>query len=431
MHVYAGADRAAVLRALERNEPGEKGPARLVLVASGAEELAALATRARAALAGGQGVRDAAAGIFYRDRPLQGELGFVGASAVATYSGMGSHLLWAFHDLIDEMARACPVFPEVARWYEPNLTREVTVFEKLAGAAMLTAFHGAICRRVLGLRPKAILGLSSGEMDVLFAAGVCGYESTARHLKQVRDSGLLTRELGGSFEAVRGAWGCKGPEEVDWTFWRVATPVARVRVALAGETRVHLAIIHTPGDIVLAGARADCLRVLERLGWPAAHEAADYRVAFHVPEARRAEAALRSSCTLPLKELPGLRFYASAWGDRRPLRPHAFTDAYLAQATGVVDFPRMILKAWTEGVRIFVEVGPHSLCSHWIDQVLGDREHLAVALDCRRVPSLRQAALAAAELLAAGVAVDYRAFNARMSSCRDRAAPARTPAAQE
>src|SRR5262249_20949987 len=63
IHVYAGADRAAALRALERNEEADEGPVRLVLVASGAEELAGLKRKARVSLQGGRPVRDTAAGI--------------------------------------------------------------------------------------------------------------------------------------------------------------------------------------------------------------------------------------------------------------------------------------------------------------------------------------------------------------------------------
>ena len=61
-------------------------------------------------------------------------------------------------------------------------------------------------------------------------------------------------------------------------------------------------------------------------------------------------------------------------------------------------------------MRIFVEHGPRNVCSGWIRSILGERAHLAVALD-RPQHGVEQLLDAVAQLVAAGVAVDYRALN--------------------
>jgi acyl transferase domain-containing protein len=54
---------------------------------------------------------------------------------------------------------------------------------------------------------------------------------------------------------------------------------------------------------------------------------------------------------------------------------------------------------------VFVEHGPRATCSTWIGQILGDRDHVALALDSRDGNAVKQLTVATVELLAAGVPV--------------------------
>ena len=76
------------------------------------------------------------------------------------------------------------------------------------------------------------------------------------------------------------------------------------------------------------------------------------------------------------------------------------------QALQTIDFPRIVEAAWNDGVRIFVEHGPRNSLTSAIGEILGDRPHLAVALDHSAVPSMTQLYRAVASLWCAGVAVD-------------------------
>jgi acyl transferase domain-containing protein/3-hydroxymyristoyl/3-hydroxydecanoyl-(acyl carrier protein) dehydratase len=427
VNLYSGADRAAVLRALDRDERSDEGPARLALVAGDAAALAELKARARAALAPGAEVSDLGPGIAYRDRPIGGRVAFLGTSAATAYPGMGGGVLWAFPELMESvMAGAGEEVPEAARWWDLQASAApVAVFDKLAGSMALTTAHGIFTREVLGIRPDVAMGLSSGEKDVLFAAGLCSRSHLGAHIRAVRESGLLTVEVGGRFAAAGRAWGLPAGEPVRWSMWRTMAPVERVREALAPEARAHLGIIHAPADVLIVGERAACVRVLERLGRPTALEITDYTLVFHAPELRQAETALRRSHRLLLVPQPGVS-YLTAAGPDLPLTTENFLTTYTAQATGPVDFPRLVGRAWDAGVRVFIEHGAHNLSSRWVGQTLQDREHLAVALDIRGNNSLLPIAEAIAQLLVAGVRLDYRAFNTRMRLIRD-GRPAPTP----
>lgn len=339
---------------------------------------------------------------------------------MTAYAGMGGRLIWAFPELTREPFRYLRRLPsEAGRWYEPTAGADpVVAFDKLAGGMVLSTVHGQFTRRTLGLRLDAALRLSSGEKDVLLAAGLVDMQVLHDQPTRFRDTGVLARELSGDFAAARRAWGLADGAPVCWSQWRTIAPVDQVREALRLESRVHLTIIHTHSDVVIAGDRDACLRVLERLGMPTSFEVTDYRIIFHTPELLQVEGLLRQCVAMPVRAVPGVSVYGAASGTSYPLNDEGFLDAYLAQASGTVDFPRLVENAWRDGVRVFVEHGPHNLCSQWIREILGQREHLAVALDSRTTNPLRQAALAVAELLAAGVEVDYRAFNLRMQQLR-------------
>ena len=68
-----------------------------------------------------------------------------------------------------------------------------------------------------------------------------------------------------------------------WASWTVLAPVAEVRAALAGIDHVHLAIINSDNDCLIAGDADGCALAVERIG---AHRCLqlDYPLAVHVPE---------------------------------------------------------------------------------------------------------------------------------------------------
>src|SRR4029077_844240 len=74
---------------------------------------------------------------------------------------------------------------------------------------------------------------------------------------------------------------------------------------------------------------------------------------------------------------PGIAFYSGVWGRRYPVDRQSAAAAIAAQASGTIDFPRVIEQAYHDGIRIFLEVGPGSSCSRLIGQILHGRPHLA------------------------------------------------------
>jgi PfaB family protein len=399
--VFAGGDRAAALSALEAGRGGDSGPARLAVVAESADAAARRAPEIREWLHGGA-IRPR--GVASRDTPLEGQIAFVYTNGSAAYPGMGRELLQAFPELIDTVReRLGPLEPLVGWAYREN-GRPGDAMDQIGGAAFLSVLHTLITRKVLGIHPAAAIGYSSGEAAALAALGA--WPDCTGLYAAARASGVFTAELGGAMHTVRAAWKDTGVTGTRWTAYQVTADADRVRAALADLPGVHLMAVNAPGLCVLGGEKNACAAALARLGEPNAL-LLDYDVAAHVPETAAVRDRLYELHLLPTRSVPGVRFYSGATG-----RPYDVTAERAAQATadqcvGTIDFTACIEHAYRDGVRIFIEHGPGSLCTGWISRILGTRPHLAVALDPLRGDGLDGLLGSLAELAAAGVPVTW------------------------
>ncbi|MFC8535715.1 beta-ketoacyl synthase N-terminal-like domain-containing protein [Streptomyces sp. NPDC057249] len=394
LHVYSGGDRREVLASLDADVRSGAGPARLAFVTDGDSVSPELKEAARRWLTEG-GARPA--GVRFRERPVSGQTAFVYTNGSAAYEGMGHELMLALpslgaavrdtHHALGTRLRSGP---------------RHGVLRQIWRAAELAVCHTVFSRDVLGLRPDAALGYSSGESTALVALGA--WPDASGLYEATRDSGLFTTELTGELRAVRRHWRQHGIQGSRWSSYLVGAGADAVRAALAGEPAVHLMAVNAPGVCVVGGESEACAAVVGGLGAEFSVEL-DYDMAAHAPELAEVREVWRAAHHRPTAEVPGVRFYSGATGQAYPLTAESAADAVTAQGMGTIDFAAMVEQAWADGVRVFVEHGPRKLCTGWIKRVLGDREHVAVALDAPRDTGLRQLCLAVAELVVAGVPV--------------------------
>lgn len=404
LHVFSGADRQEVLAALDSGTESSAGPARLALVVDGDTTPAARKEAARRWLTEG-GVRPA--DVLYRDGPVTGQTAFVYTNGSATYPGMGHELMLALPSLgeaVREEHRALGT--RLRSRAEPG------VLGQIWAAAELAVFHTVFSREVLGLRPDAALGYSSGESTALVALGA--WPDASGLYEATRDSGLFTTGLTGELRAVRRYWRRRGIQGSRWASYLVGAPLEAVRAELATEAAVHLMAVNAPGVCVIGGESRACAAVVARIGADRAVEL-DYDMAAHAPELTEVREVWREAHHSPTVDVPGVRFYSGATG--RAYRPTAerTAEAITAQGLGTIDFAATVEQAWADGVRVFVEHGPRRLCTGWIKRVLGDREHVAVALDAPGDTGLRQLCVSVGELVVAGVPVRADALLARLA----------------
>lgn len=403
LHCFAGADKAAVIAALKQDRRGLDGPARCILVAT---EASLAATRARA-IAHLETGAPAGRSVFFRARPIGGEIAFAFAGAGASYRGMGRDLLLHLPQLHTHLRTRSQRLATALDWSFAAADAAPSVFEQLCGSSALSQLHLGLSEGLLGLKADAWLGYSSGETNALIAAGV--WNDPDALMDDMAASGLLEHELAGTFDLLARAWG----EPAAWECWTVAAPLDEVRRALAGLDRAHIAIINDAASCLVAGAAAQCARVVERLG-AARCLHLDYSLVVHVPELRGAEQAWLAVHRRATSAPRHGRLYSTASG--RPYTPdtEGCAQAILAQAVDTIDIRALVENAWNDGVRVFVEHGPGGTFGRAIRHVLGTREALVVSLD-RRGDGIETVLGATAALLAAGVAVDHAALEAALA----------------
>jgi len=399
---YSGNDCDEVLQALTDDCRGlEAGPARLVLTRRDAAtiEIAGKFLRNDP----GPAFRKIAPGIFWAGQPVAGELAFAFTGAAAAYPGMGRDLLRVFPELGHETTARFSTLLEAEAWLDPEQSElQDDPFAVLLGCTLLSQIHAELTRELLGLRPAAVLGVSSGETNSMFATGA--WRDLDGLFNGIAESGMYEIQISGECQAARNAWGDDCPDPLDWRCWRLLIDAETVAAAVEHEPFVRLTMINAPADCVIAGQAEDCRRVIESLGrskaLPMGHD-----IVAHCTELatwRDEWWALHHRAT---QADPDVRYYSNALGTHYLPTAESVADALTDQQTDRVDFRRVVEAAWQDGVRIFVEHGPRALCTGWIGQILGDREHLALALD-RPGDPLGQLVETVAVLVAAGVPVD-------------------------
>ncbi|NLX15117.1 MAG: type I polyketide synthase [Phycisphaerales bacterium] len=328
-------------------------------------------------------------GIYYSPEPLadQGELAFVFPGSGNHYLGMGrgisTHWPEVLRNLDHESQRlASQMMP---RWYMPWRSTWEPGWEAEAAAAINAEYlrmimgqvaHGVAMSdllRMLGLRPKAVIGYSLGETTSLFA--LRAWRDRDEMLRRMSESPLFQTDLAGACLAARKAWGLSTDESVDWRVAVVNRPADKVRRAVARVKHAYLLITNAPDECVVGGHWQAVEKVVRKLKCDAFN--LNGAATVHCDVFREAESAYRHLHLLETTPPPGVRFYSCAWARAYDLDSDSAAASIVAQALRGFDFPATIEQAYADGVRLFVEPGPQASCSRMIDKILGPRPHLA------------------------------------------------------
>ncbi len=359
----------------------------------------------------------------------------VGGSVAIVFPGSGNH----FIGMGRELALALPevyrrLDAEVLhlsghlqpRWFAPRRTSWAGDWEQDAGRALTSgpervivaqvahgvAVHDALC--FLGIRPDAFIGYSLGESAALLASRTWRDRDTL--FARTLESTLFRTELAGPMTVLRRAWG----QDADWSVVIVNRPASEVRAALVGTTA--LLIVNAPRECVVGGKGRDVAATVERLGCEAL--ALDAVPTVHLPLVEAVRDAYRDHHVLPATPPAGVRFYSGAWCMAYEPTESKAADSITDNALRGFDFPSVVEKAWSDGVRVFLEAGPQGSCTRMIGRILEGRPHLAVSACLRGQDGYATLLRAVAQAAEAGVHVDLEALYGEGSGV-----PTREPAA--
>ena len=414
---YAGDSRDEVVARMKRHEPGGRGPVRCSVVADSDTSAETLRAAAIGRLARGE--VPVIPGVAFADGPTAGEVAFMFTGAAAAYPGAGRDLFLAWPELGDALATRLSGVGDLAR---PLYGAGITTLDprtQLTGCALVCQAHAEFSRTVLGLAPTAAIGLSSGETNSLLAFGV--WRDLEEMLGEIEASGMYGEQLTGSCRVAATDWGL-GDQPAPWECWRITAPRAEIEAALAREPRAYMTIVQAPDDCVIGGDPAACKRVIDSVkGAGAIPLGLD--MVIHCSAMDSFADTWRAIHTRQAHVVPGVRFYTNAGNRAYVPTSEAAAATITQQAVEPIDFPATILQAWEDGVRVFVEHGPRAILTGSIPKILGERPHVAVALDPQERRGLRALAESVSKLWVHGLPVQVDAFDARLDQLRGQSAP--------
>jgi 3-hydroxymyristoyl/3-hydroxydecanoyl-(acyl carrier protein) dehydratase/3-oxoacyl-(acyl-carrier-protein) synthase/malonyl CoA-acyl carrier protein transacylase len=385
------------------------GPCRLAIVADAPLSASRRSSLVESLSNGGIPSGDWSDGAIFRSSPVKGDLGFVFTGANAARTDVAANVLDLFPALLGRLEdRACAIWNHGMGSLDLAARDPFNSFSELKSCSLVCQLDAELSRGVLGLEPRAFIGLSSGETNSLVASGT--WRDMDQLLDDVDASGLYQVHLDGPYESVRTSWELPDDAPVAWESWLVLADVAEVESALEGESRVYLTIVQSPGSVLIAGDRERCREILSRIG---SNRAFPLRSALccHCSAVGPFADTWKKVHTRAVHEpWVDARIYSNFLGrayEPSELEPETIADAVTGQASNPVDFPATILRAWNDGVRVFLEHGPDNSLSRAIREILGDRENVAVALHDPSRSTMEQLCRSAAELWTAGVDVDW------------------------
>ena len=321
-------------------------------------------------------------GIFYRQGGMETK-----GKVVALFSGQSSQYLEMGRELTMNFPSLRETYSQVDRLFEqdglPPISKAVfpppvfnqeqkqqqtevlqqTEIAQSAIAAFSTGSYKIL--QQAGFKPDFVAGHSFGELTALWAAKVLSDEDYFFLVKE-RGQAMATEGEAGAMLAVQG--------DAD-----------RIRSAIENFESVAIANWNSPQQVVLAGDKTAIIRaqaLLEKQGYSATM--LPVSAAFHTPLVGHAQVPFAKAVETVTFNRPQVPVFTNVSGNPYPNKPQDCQKILKKHLLSQVLFQEEIENIYAAGGTCFVEFGPRSILTHLVKEILGDRPHLAVALNASR-----------------------------------------------
>jgi len=330
-------------------------------------------------------------GVAYSPWPLgpTGETAFVFPGSGNHYVGMGRSISVLWPEILrkmddDTLQLKTQLIPEC---YVPWRTSWETGWETKAHQRIVSdplnmifgqVVHGSVMTHIVQqfrIKPHAAIGYSLGESAGLFAMGV--WPDRGRMLKRMLQTDLFRTELAGPCNAARIAWKIPDHEDMNWCAAVVNRPSDNVRKVIGNRPFVRLLIVNTPDQCVIGGRKPHVESVIQEMGCEAVF--LDGVVTVHCDAAVPAAEDYKHLHLFETTPPKDVRFYSCALGRSYTPDRESAANSILEQALSGFNFTTLIEQAYSDGVRIFLEMGPHTSCTGMIKTILKEKPHLALS----------------------------------------------------
>ncbi|GAB1544275.1 type I polyketide synthase [Scytonema sp. NUACC21] len=322
-------------------------------------------------------------GIFYRQTGIE-----LAGKVVALFSGQGSQYLNMGREVVmnfpvmqrlfgyidslllkdnlqplSDIVFPHPVFEEAEKNIQVAALQRTEYAQPAIG--MLSAGLYKILQQA-GFKADFTAGHSFGELTALWAAGVLSEE----------DYCFLVKARGQAMAA---------PQDPDYdagTMLAVKEEVGKIEPFLKQYPRVSIANLNSPRQVVLAGPVTEITKVRQAL-----HEQGIAAVslpvsaAFHTPLIAFAQKAFASAVKSINFQNPKIPVYTNVTAKQYPQEPQAIQKILENHLSNPVLFKQEIEHIYAAGGYCFVEFGPRKILTGLVQEILGDRPHITIALN--------------------------------------------------
>ncbi|MBK1986540.1 SDR family NAD(P)-dependent oxidoreductase [Sphaerospermopsis aphanizomenoides BCCUSP55] len=345
-------------------------------------------------------------GIYYRQKGIE-----TTGKIVALFSGQGSQYL--------EMGREVVInFPDLRQTYihmdnllcedglkplsevvfpqpvfEPSQKQnQLEILQKTEYAQPAIGVFSAGLYKILqqaGFKADFVAGHSFGELTALWASGVLSEE----------DYFFLVKERGKAMAT---------PAELDaGGMLAVKGEVSQVKELIKDFPQVAIANCNSQHQVVLAGKKAEITKVqdvLKAKGFSTF--LLGVSAAFHTPLVAHAQKPFAQAIEKVTFNSAKIPVYTNLTGERYPNAALAMQKILKEHLLNQVLFQQEIENIYKAGGYCFVEFGPKNILTNLVKEILGDKPHIAVALNANSTKNsdlgLREAVI---QLRVAGVAL--------------------------
>ena len=305
--------------------------------------------------------------MYYSNKKIEGKVAFLFPGQGSQYINMGSDYLMHFdepHKIWDKIVTLnfenlknlgnivypIPVFSEeekkaqiatltATEWAQPSIAA--------TSLAMLTILN------LLGVKADFVAGHSLGEVTALYAAGILSLEDT---LKVARKRGLLmaaSSNKNGVMTAVKASY-----DEIDGLLKKWNIPVT-------------IANINSPDQLVLSGEESAIFEIEEKLRSEKINpHRLQVSTAFHSPLMEASFKPFREFLDSVNFSRPKISVYSNTYGATYPNNVNEIKNILAEQIISPVRFASEIENMYNDGVRIFLEVGPGSVLTNLVKQII-------------------------------------------------------------
>jgi acyl transferase domain-containing protein len=243
----------------------------------------------------------------------------------------------------------------------------------------------------VGFSPDFVAGHSFGELTALWAGGVLNDEDYF-YLIKARGQAMAPPTVP-NFDAG--------------TMLAVKGDAEQLQAEAQKLPDVTIANLNSNQQVILAGPRAAMARAQQHL------QATGFGVtplpvsaAFHTPLVAHAQHPFALAIERTTFNTPAIPVYTNSTGQPYPSDPKAIKVSLEEHILKPVLFKQEIENIYAAGGTIFVEIGPRSVLTNLVKNILGDKPHLAVSLNAsQRKSSDNQLRDAFVQLCVAGLSL--------------------------